>query len=138
VTDPRPVPLPDEISGFFWEGAREKRLLVQRCQACAKLQYPPDVVCIHCQSVDLVPEEVSGRGTLWSFTRVERVFHAGFAEAVPYVVGLVELEEQADVRLLTNIVDAEPAELRVGLALEVTFEDRGEVVLPQFRPAAGP
>ena len=138
MTDPRPVPLPDEISGFFWEGAREKRLLVQRCQACGKLQYPPDVVCIHCQSVDLVPEEVSGRGTLWSFTRVERVFHAGFAGAVPYVVGLVELEEQADVRLLTNIVDAEPAELRVGLALEVTFEDRGEVVLPQFRPAAGP
>ena len=135
MADPRPLPLPDEVSQFFWDGAREGRLLVQGCQRCSKLQYPPDVVCVHCQSVELAPVEVSGRGRLWSYTVVERVFHAGFADAVPYVVGLIELDEQEGLRLLTNVVDAEPDQLGVGLPVEVTFEDRGEVVLPQFRPA---
>ena len=135
MTDARPVPLPDEISDFYWQGARDGRLLVQRCQACSKLQYPPDVVCIHCQSLDLVPEQMSGRATVWSYTVVDRLFHAGFADALPYVVALVELDEQEGVRLLTNIVDADPADVRVGLPVEVTFETRGDAVLPQFRPA---
>lgn len=135
--DPRPLPLPDDVSRFFWDGAREGRLLVQRCQRCSKLQYPPDVVCVHCQSEDLAPTEVTGRGQLWSYTVVERLFHAGFADSLPYVVALIELEEQEGLRLLTNVVDASPGELRVGLPVEVTFEDHGEVVLPQFRPAGG-
>lgn len=135
VTDARPVPLPDEISAFYWEGARDGRLLVQRCRSCSKLQYPPDVVCIHCQSLDLVPEQMSGRGQVWSYTVVERLFHAGFSDALPYVVALVELDEQDGLRLLTNVVDAEAGEVRVGLPVEVTFEARGDVLLPQFRPA---
>ena len=135
MTDTRPLPLPDEISGFFWDGAREGRLLVQRCGACSKLQYPPDVVCVHCQSLDLAPAEVSGRGQVWSYTVVDRVFHAGFADSVPYVVALIELDDQPGLRLLTNVVDASPGQLRVGLPVEVVFEDRGEIVLPQFRPA---
>ena len=134
--DPRPLPLPDDVSRFYWDGAGEGRLLLQRCLRCSKLQYPPDVACVHCQSVELEPSEVSGRGRLWSYTVVERVFHAGFADAVPYVVGLIELEEQDGLRILTNIVGASPEELRVGMAVEVTFEDRGAVVVPQFRPAA--
>ena len=138
MTDARPVPLPDEISGFYWDGARQGRLLLQRCQACSKLQFPPDVVCIHCQSLELAPDEVSGRGAVWSFTRVERVFHEGFTEAVPYVVALVELDDQEGLRLLANVVDVEPADVRVGLPVEVTFEERGEVTLPQFRPSAHP
>ena len=136
AVDPRPVPLPDSVSRFFWEGAREGRLLVQRCERCSMLQYPPDVACIHCQCDELTPVDVSGRGRLWSYTIVERVFHAGFADAVPYVVALIELEEQDGLRLLTNIVDASPDDLRIGLPVEVTIEDRGERVLPQFRPAA--
>ena len=136
AADARPLPLPDAVSSFYWQGARDGRLLLQRCARCAKLQFPPDVACVHCQSEELVPAEVSGRGRLWSYTVVERVFHAGFTDAVPYVVGLIELEEQVGLRLLTNVVGVPPDELRVGLDVEVTFEDRGEVVLPQFRPAA--
>lgn len=134
--DQRPRPLPDEISSFFWEAARGGRLLVQRCQACSKLQYPPDVVCVHCQSLQLVPEQVSGRGRVWSFTIVDRLFHAGFADALPYVVALIELDEQTDLRVLTNVIDIAPRDVSIGLPVEVTFEDRGDVVLPQFRPAS--
>lgn len=137
TADARPVPLPDEISGFYWDGASEGRLLVQRCGTCAQLQFPPDVACIHCQSTLVAPEELSGRGRVWSYTLVERLFHAGFADAVPYVVALIELEEQEGLRILTNLVDVDAAEVRVGMPVEVTFEERGEVVLPQFRPAGG-
>ncbi|MBV8986417.1 MAG: OB-fold domain-containing protein [Acidimicrobiia bacterium] len=135
TADPRPLPLPDDVSAFYWDGARARRLLLQRCLRCSKLQYPPDVACVHCQSEELEPSEVSGRGRLWSYTVVDRVFHAGFADTVPYVVALIELEEEDGLRILTNIVDASPEDLRVGMAVEVTFEDRGDVVLPQFRPA---
>ena len=135
--DLRPVPLPDEISSFYWDGAKQGVLLLQRCASCARLQYPPDVACIHCQSLDLEPEAVSGRGNLWSFSRIERLFHEGFADALPYVVALVELQEQQGLRLLTNVVEADADELVVGLPVEVVFEDRGEVVVPQFRPVRG-
>jgi uncharacterized OB-fold protein len=94
-------------------------------------------VCVHCQSQGVEPEAVSGRGQVWSFCRVERLFHEGFADALPYVVALVELDEQPGVRLLTNIVEVDGAEVEVGMPVEVVFEDRGEVVLPQFRPGRG-
>lgn len=133
--DARPLPLPDEISEFFWEGARSGQLLVQRCAKCGRYQYPPDVVCTSCQALDLAPVPVSGRARLYSYSVVDRAFNAGFLDSLPYVLGLVELEEQQGLRLITNVVDAEVDELEVGMALEVTFEDRGEVVLPQFRPS---
>jgi len=136
--DSRPIPDPDDFTRFYWEGAAQGHLLVQNCRACHRLQYPPDVVCVHCQSADVEPVEVSGRGTLFSFARVERLFHSGFANSLPYVIALVELEEQAGLRLLTNIVDAAGVSLEVGMPVEVVFEDRGEVTVPQFRPAGVP
>jgi hypothetical protein len=133
--DPRPVPEPDEVTAFFWDAAREGRLEIQRCESCELYQYPPDVACVHCQSTELTPTPVSGRGSLYSYTRVDRAFHAGFAQKLPYVIGLIELEEQPGLKVLTNIVGAGPEDLKVGMPLEVTFEIRGEITLPQFRPA---
>lgn len=111
---------------------------MQRCAACDQYQFPPDVACVHCQSTELPPTLVSGDATLYSFTVVERPFHAGFASCLPYVVGLVELAEQPGLRMLTNIVDAPPESLTIGMALRVTFEDVGDMTLPQFRPAMDP
>ncbi|ADP80828.1 Zn-ribbon domain-containing OB-fold protein [Pseudofrankia inefficax] len=131
----RPVPEPDEVSRFYWEGASAGRLLLQRCAGCARFQFPPDIVCVHCQCEDLAPTAVSGRGSLYSYTVVERGFHQRFVDHLPYVVGLVELAEQAGLRILTNVVGADLAKLAVGMPVEVTFERRGDVALPQFRPA---
>ena len=134
--DRRPLPLPDEVSAFFWDGAREGRLLIQRCAACSRFQYPPDVVCTFCQSLAVEATAVSGRGTLYSYSVVDRAFNQGFVDALPYVLALVELDEQPGLRMIANVVDAGPTPLEVGMAVEVTFEDRGEIVMPQFRPAA--
>lgn len=134
VTDRRPRPRPDDTSRFYWDGAAEGRLLLQRCRSCGQMQFPPDVCCVHCQSDQFDHVEVSGRGRIYSYAVVDRPLHAGFVDAVPYVVALVELEEQPGLRLMANIVDT-PAgtELACGLPVEVVFEKRGEVTLPQFR-----
>jgi uncharacterized OB-fold protein len=133
-SDPRPVPALDDVSGFFWNAAAEHRLVIQRCNACAKLQYPPEMCCSHCQSQECEPAQVSGRGVIYSYAKVDRPLHAGFVDALPYLVALVELDEQPELRILTNLVDvAEGTTLSCGMAVEVVYEQRGAVTLPQFR-----
>jgi uncharacterized OB-fold protein len=132
--DPRPVPAPDDVSGFFWNAAAEHRLVLQRCRSCLKLQYPPEVCCVHCQAEEFEPADVSGRGVIYSYAVVDRPLHAGFVNALPYVVVLVELDEQPGLHILTNLVDVpERTTLSCGMPVEVAYEDRGSVTLPQFR-----
>ncbi len=85
---PRPVVTPD--TAFFFEGAREYRLLIQRCTGCGRLQHPPTAACPRCGSLDLDAVESAGRGTLFSFTVIHAPAAPGFE--LPQVVGLVELD----------------------------------------------
>lgn len=132
----RPVPVPDETSAFHWRAARDGRLAVQRCGACGHWQYPPEVGCPSCQAGEdrLVPTDVSGRGTVFSFTVVRQAFDVAYLDALPLVVALVELEEDAGLRILTNLVDVEPGAVSVGMSVAVAFEALGDGALPVFRP----
>lgn len=133
-TDQRPRPEPDAVTRFHWDAAAQRRLVLQRCHSCQRLQYPPDVSCVHCQGETFEYVEVSGRGTIYSYAVVDRPLHAGFVDALPYVVLLVELEDQPELRILTNLVGGGPeTPLACGMPVEVDFEDRGPVTLPQFR-----
>ena len=129
----RPIPeITDELRPFF-EAAREHRLVVERCPDCKTLRFPARPICSRClgRRSEWIP--VSGRGTVYSFNVMHQVYHPGFAAEVPYSVVLVELEE--GVRILSNVVDCPPAELRIGLPVEVVFERLSdEVTLPKFRP----
>jgi uncharacterized protein len=131
----KPAPVPDQASAFFWEGAARGELLVQRCADCASFQYPPTVVCEKCQSRDIRPTRVSGRGTLYALTVMHQAFLPIFAENLPFTIALVDLDDAPGARLLTNIVDAAPGDLAAGDPLEVVFEPRGDYAVPQFRPA---
>ena len=131
----KPAPVPDHASAFFWEGAARGELLVQRCADCDSFQYPPTVVCEKCQSRDIRPTRVSGRGTLYALTVMHQAFLPVFAESLPFTIALVDLDDAPGARLLTNIVDADPADLTAGDPLEVVFEPRGDYAVPQFRPA---
>ena len=129
----RPVPVPDEVSAPFWTAADNGSLVVQRCSTCQDLQYPPDITCQRCHGDDLSFIEVSGRGQVYSFATVDRAFHQAFADRLPYVVALIELEEDSKVRLFTNIVDTDLESVRVGMPVQVTFRATGDRMLPQFR-----
>jgi len=129
--DQRPAPLPDEVSLPYWEAARDHRLVVQVCRECRAAQFPPDLVCHACLGADLDFEESAGRGQLYTFAVYTRAFDAAFE--VPYVLALVDLVDRPGVRLMTNIVDTPVDALAVDMPVEVTFEDRGDWCLPQFR-----
>jgi uncharacterized protein len=128
----RVLPTTEELSGFFWMSGKDGKLRFLQCSSCSYLIHPPAPICPECHSRDAAPTVVSGRGTLHSFT----VNHQAWDGAGDvYVIGLVEIDEQPGVRLTTNIVDIEPDEVRIGMPVEVVFEDHDPVYLPLFRPA---
>jgi uncharacterized OB-fold protein len=130
-----PVPVPTGITQFFWDGINEHRLLILRCQVCAQFIHYPRIVCNRCQSTDLAPEQVSGRGTLYSYTVVMQAFHPYFVDKIPYVLAVVQLEEDPDLRLTTNIIECPEHRLEIGMSVEVAFRQVAPgLTLPLFRP----
>jgi uncharacterized OB-fold protein len=132
-----PVPVPTPESQPFWSAAREKRLVVPKCRSCGSTWFPPTLACPSCGAADHEWIEVSGRGTVFSFVVMHRVYHPAFADKVPYVVAVIELEEGP--RLLSNLVGILPREVRCDMPVRVTFDERrGGVTIPQFTPAGAP
>jgi uncharacterized protein len=131
-----PLPEPDELSEFYWAGARERHLLIQRCQDCAMYIHEPRPWCRHCLSKNLAPAEVSGRAVLDTFTIPMQPSHPYFVARVPYNLVVVELEEQPGLKLVSSVVNCENDDLRVGMTLRVVFRDiYADVTLPYFEPA---
>mgnify|MGYP000331646893 CR=1 FL=1 len=130
----KPVPrVTPELAPFF-AAARRRELVVQRCAGCDLLRFPPRELCSRCWSRDAAWTPVCGRGEVFSFYWMHQVYHPGFAGEVPYAVAVVQLEEGPHV--LSNVVGCTHAQLRVGMPVEVTFEDVSDTVtLPKFRPA---
>ncbi len=132
-TPSRPLPRPTAISAPFWRAAAQGKLLLQRCRRCSSFIYYPRPFCPTCLSDDLEWKEASGRGTVYTYTVVRRAATPAFADKVPYVLAIVELEEGP--RMLTNIVGCPPEEVSVGMPVRATFEKYSdEVGLVFFRP----
>src|SRR4029078_9358334 len=83
--------------------------------------HPPLAGCPRCLSPRLSPQEVSGRGRLYSFTVVNREFAPGVKP--PYIAAFVDLEEQESLRLLTNLVNVRVADVRMDMAVRVLVHD---------------
>jgi hypothetical protein len=131
-------PIPDKDTEFFWEGARHGRLLILRCDDCGYYVHWPRPVCRRCLSSRLSPAEVSGRGTVYTYTVAVQSFHPWFESRIPYLLAVVELEEQRHLKLVTNLVECVEGDVQVGMAVEVVFEKLDdELTLPMFRPAGG-
>jgi uncharacterized OB-fold protein len=133
-----PLPQPSALTRFFWDAIRQHRIEILRCDTCGHYVHYPRPICEKCLGMQLSPSPVSGRGTLYSYTEVMQAFHPYFVDKLPYVLAVIELPEQAGLRITTAMVDYEPAELRVGLPVEVVFTDIApDVTLPYFRPVRG-
>jgi len=129
----KPVPVPDHVTGRFWEAAKQHRLLIQRCGDCGTNQFLPQSCCRTCLSENIDWIETGGKGHVYAYTVIYRPPTLTFEDDVPYTVALVELEE--GVRLMSNIVEIEPEEVRVGMPVEVVFDDISPIIsLPKFRP----
>ncbi|RJP68210.1 MAG: Zn-ribbon domain-containing OB-fold protein [Candidatus Abyssobacteria bacterium SURF_17] len=131
----KPMPVPDHITETFWAAARQHKLLIQQCRDCGRNQFFPQSSCRACLSENLEWVEASGSGKVYSYTIIHRPPSASFEEDAPYTVALVELGE--GVRMMSNIIEIEPDQVRVGMPVHVVFEDISPTIsLPKFRPAA--
>jgi uncharacterized OB-fold protein len=132
----RPLPAPPPIINVetraFWDATKEGKLLLPRCNACGTVIWYPRAFCPECSSFDVSWFEASGQGTIYSYTLNRR--GQGDYRDVAYVLAYVELAEGP--RILTNIVECDPASVSVGQAVKVTFQPTSNgAALPRFRPS---
>ena len=131
----RAVPEVTDLTRPFWDAAKQGRLVIQRCGDCRYYNHPPKEACDNCLSTGLAFEDVSGRGSVWSWTVMHQKSVAGFEDAVPYLTALIELDEQPMLLLVTNLPGAVLATLKIGDRVLVTFEPLSDGLhLPQFVP----
>jgi uncharacterized OB-fold protein len=129
IVAPRMLPELTVLNRAYWTGGRDGQLLILRCGNCGRWQHPPAESCASCSGA-LAPQPASGDGTVFTFTVDWHQYHPQVPP--PYVIAIVELAEQDDLRLPTNIVGCEFDELRCGLAVHVVFEQHGEIFVPLF------
>ena len=143
-----------EFLGYF-EAARQHRLVLKKCSACQLMRYPPGSGCPWCMSLDWTWQEVSGKGTIYTYEIIVHAIQPGFRAIAPYPVVVVELDEQRGVptthdglRLVANLVDKQfnpevEEQVAIGKRVEVVFQQLSEeFTLPQFalshEPPEGP
>ncbi len=132
----KPVPVPNDLTMEYWEGAKRRQLVLKRCADCGRYSHPPVPTCPRCRSEKMVAAPVSGKGTLYSYSVMRNAGNPGFESEIPYAVAIVELAEQKALFTVSNLRGCPLDQIKIGMQLEVVFEDvTPEVTLPQFRPA---
>ncbi|GAB7002531.1 hypothetical protein JCM18899A_00020 [Nocardioides sp. AN3] len=131
----RPLPTQTPETKAFWDAANDGRFIVQQCQTCARWQYPYRGFCCHCWSGELEVREAT-TGTVFANSTIYKNDTPGFAEDVPYVAAMVQLDEDGGGLMInTNIVDCDPDAVHIGMPVEVTFTDAHEgQKVPMFTP----
>lgn len=130
-----PQPVPDADTAPFWEATAADRLAMCRCQSCGLWLQPPLDRCRACASPTAF-QDVAGTGTVYSFIVQRQPSVPGYLDKVPYVVGLVELDEQRGLRLPARIIGVDPADMSCGMRVraELTGLPGGDFRVPVFRP----
>ena len=128
------LPTPDFETQPFWDGCREGKFLIRHCNACGRDHFYPRPFCPTCWSDDVAWKEASGRGTLYTYSIVRVNDLPPFAERVPYVAAVVELDEGP--RVMTNIEGLAFEDLRVDMPVVVDFKAiSDDITIPVFRAA---
>lgn len=114
----------------FWHGGENGELLICHCARCDRFFHPPAPVCPQCASFDIAPRAVSGKGKVLSYTINHQKWIPGLA--VPYVIAIVELSDQAGLQFVTNIVGCPPEDVVIDMPVHATFLQIEDVWLPLF------
>ena len=130
-----PIPVVDQDTQPFWDGCARSELLLQCCRKCQTWWHPPSPICPNCFSAEYDWTPSSGKGTVYTFSVIHHPFRRNWEALVPYVVGVIELEEGP--HILSNVVGVEPDAVEVGMRVAVSFEQMSDTIsLPLFRPEA--
>lgn len=131
---PRKLPALNADTAPFWRGGAQGVLNIHRCAACERWFHPPSPICPHCNSFEVAPQPVSGRGLVETYTVNHQPWTAELD--APFVVAIIELTEQPGLRLLSNVIGCDPGAVRIGMPVQVAFEQHEDVWLPLFTPEA--
>ena len=121
---PRPAPRVTAETKAYWQALHDGRLTLSECEACGKLSHPPQAVCAFCWGGKVKPKVASGRGTLNSFSIIRQTADPAFKARVPYVLAYVDLDE--GVSLVSNVINCDIAEVKIGMKLKPVFEQTSE------------
>ena len=121
----------NDVNRPFWTGGAEGKLLILQCQDCHRWVHPPRERCSDCDGA-LVPRPVQGRGSVFTFTINHHPFNPELP--LPYVIAIVELDEQTGLRFTTDLIECDVDAVHIGMPVEVVFEQAGEAWIPLFRP----
>jgi hypothetical protein len=130
--DFRILPVVDASNEHFWTGGAQGELRFLRCRSCRHWIHPPQPICPICLGRDLEVAAASGRARVAAFTENHQPWIPGFPP--PYLVAIVEIEEQPSLRLTTNLVRCDADRVRVGMPVRAVFEEREGVWIPLFEP----
>lgn len=132
---PRPEPTMDEQG--FWDACARKTLRFQACGACGSLRHPPAPICGACHATGVRWVDAPARAELFSFTVVHHASHPAVKGNLPYVVGIVSFPDLPGVRLVANVTGIAPGDVRIGMALDLWWDDIGDgMFVPRFLPAS--
>lgn len=130
----KPLPIPNEDSRPFFDGCKEHVTLLQKCEECGTIRFPPSNMCPSCLSEKFTLEKMSGEGTIYSFVIANQALRPGWKDDIPFVPALVELKEK--VRVFTNIVDCNPSDVAIGKPVKAVFDDvTDDITLLKFKLA---
>jgi uncharacterized OB-fold protein len=118
----------------FWHGGSRGVLQIHYCESCRRFFHPPSPICPTCNSFNVVPRPVSGKGRVVTFTINHQAWTTDLSE--PYVVAIIELAEQANLRLLSNVVGCDPDQVAIDMPVAVTFAQFEDIWIPLFERAA--
>lgn len=130
-----PIPAINEFNRpFFTSGI----IVLQECSVCGCIQHPPEEFCHQCFGVEFISRATSGQGTIYSYTVVHHPVALVLTEVVPYAIALVALDEYPAVRLLGNVLNCSPDNIRIGQRVKAVFEEIHDeelnlrILLPQW------
>jgi uncharacterized protein len=127
-----PLPALNPDTQAFWTSGADGRLMIHRCHKCRRWSHPPSPVCRWCHSMEIGPEESVGTGSVLTFTVNRQPWQP--ESPVPYVIAVVELDDEPGLRLTTRLVNVDPEVTRAGMRVTVCFEAVEDVWLPLFKP----
>ncbi len=120
----RPAPVPNELTKPFWDACNERRLVLQNCTYCERLQYPPTPRCSECGSDDTFEwREVEGKGRIDVCMVIRDSRIRGFRSAQPVNFAVITLEEDPGINFLSNLPGTPPGEAPIGGRVELIFEE---------------
>lgn len=132
----KPLPEITDMTRPFWEGAKNGKLMLQKCARCNTYNFLPKPWCIECGCRELVWTEAKPFGTVYSYTisRTVAMNFPGWEDDLPLILCLVDLDDGA--RMYAHVTDCSPEEIRVGMRLQAYFvQISDEAGVPKFRPA---